>query len=206
MIDSVKVVRELESVPLADAKAIVDDCPTWRDMRDVNREWRSRALEAFERFESARNAGINGILALARDHPDADFVGTQPATRVDAAERRLGMSFPEDYRQFLLELGTGNLGGHEIYGVFRDDFEDSGVPDVVWATLDARVEVDLGDSGILVGHDGSEGKIVLDTGRRQTNGSAPVVWWAPGEPLDAAPMLAEDFSSYLLQILVEAPP
>ena len=37
-----------------------------------------------------------------------------------------------------MEYGALTFGAAEIYGVFTEDFENSGVPDAVWATLDER--------------------------------------------------------------------
>lgn len=203
-IDAVKVVRELESVPLAEAKVIVDASQTWRDMRDVNRELRLRilrAVEADEAVEAGLRPEIETVLELAKGHPDADFVGPQPVAFIDAAEERLGLVFPDTYRRFLIELGAGNVGPDDIYGVFRMDFDASGIPDVVGATLDGRATLGLPEAAVLIGYDGGEGKIVLDVSRKQMDGSVPVVWWHPGLPLNEAPAMASDFSTYQFEIV-----
>lgn len=206
MIESVKVMRELASIPLAEAKEIVDESETWRDMREMNQAWRSRinkTFEAIEAFESDRTLYVDTVLGLAKDHPNADFAGPQQIASIEEAERRLGLRFPDSYRRFLTESGAGNLGSDDIYGVFDSHSDTSGIPDVVWATLDGRETLGLPDAAVLIGYDGGEGKIVLDLGRRQPDGSVPVVWWHPGTPLSDAPAMAADFSKYLFEIVIQ---
>jgi ribosomal protein L7/L12 len=48
MIDSVKIVRELESVPLGEAKQILDSSTTWADERAQHDELRRMAVEALD--------------------------------------------------------------------------------------------------------------------------------------------------------------
>jgi hypothetical protein len=49
--------------------------------------------------------------ALIAEHPDlADFDGPKDEQLVAAAEQLLGLSFPADYRNFLLEFGAGSFG------------------------------------------------------------------------------------------------
>jgi hypothetical protein len=55
---------------------------------------------------------------------DADVVGERPEALVDPAEQTLGLRFPPSYRAFVRELGAGDAGGEEFYGVI-DDFENS---------------------------------------------------------------------------------
>jgi ribosomal protein L7/L12 len=49
---SVKLVRELEGVPLDEAKVIVDDSPVWDDKREVNRVMREELAEQVMAEES----------------------------------------------------------------------------------------------------------------------------------------------------------
>jgi ribosomal protein L7/L12 len=48
IIDSLKVVREVEGVRLGRAKEIVDSSATWADMRESNEKLRSVAEQALE--------------------------------------------------------------------------------------------------------------------------------------------------------------
>ena len=51
MVESLKVVREVERVRLGRAKAIVDSSATWADMRESNERIRSLAVKALEESE-----------------------------------------------------------------------------------------------------------------------------------------------------------
>jgi hypothetical protein len=67
-----------------------------------------------------------------------DFEGPKPESLVAKAEAALGLVFPPSYRQFLLELGCGDIAGFEVHGIIDEDFGDPRVPDAVALTLDAR--------------------------------------------------------------------
>src|SRR5262249_29464172 len=89
--------------------------------------WREMSLEKYRRaLELITKAGGGG------------FVGARPAAMVARAEAALGLRFPPSYRQFLLELGAGDVGGFEVYGVVNDNFTDARVPDAIALTLQAR--------------------------------------------------------------------
>ncbi|MDY7096367.1 MAG: hypothetical protein SX243_25610 [Acidobacteriota bacterium] len=51
MVDSLKVVREVEGVRLGQAKEIVDSSATWADMRESNERLRSLVVKALEKSE-----------------------------------------------------------------------------------------------------------------------------------------------------------
>jgi hypothetical protein len=124
---------------------------------------------------------------------------------IEAAEERLGLVFPQSYRRFLLMLGAGHVGSEEIYGVLRPNFDDSGVPDAVWATLEYRKNFGLEDAGIVIGYDGAEGFYVLDTRRKSPDESVPVLWWAPGASLRSSSVVAPDFARYLAELVADLP-
>lgn len=144
---------------------------------------------------------FEATLETIRRQPFASVSGPQPPALLAAAETRLGLPFPKSYREFLRQLGAGSCGAQELFGIFQPDFENSSQPDVVWSTLNARRNYGLEDAGITIAFDGTESFHVLDTGRATANGSVPVVEWAPGDILEASPVIADDFSTYLEQVL-----
>ncbi|KAF0804037.1 cell wall assembly/cell proliferation coordinating protein, KNR4-like protein [Alcanivorax xiamenensis] len=74
----------------------------------------------------------NEAIALIQKNPDVGtFVGPPEERLIELAEKALGQVFPPSYRRFTLELGAGNFGAVEIYGVIDDDFENSSIPDGV---------------------------------------------------------------------------
>ena len=54
---------------------------------------------------------------------------------VVAAEEELGVLFPAEYRQFLLQFGSGIVGSHEIYGLGGNR---KTVPHLLWLIDDLR--------------------------------------------------------------------
>lgn len=88
---------------------------------------------------------------LMRSHPRlCDFLGPCSEDLVRQAEQKLNLKFPETYRQFLLEYGAGSFGAEQIYGVFKENFENSQTPDAVWFTLTTRREVEFPNSYIII--------------------------------------------------------
>lgn len=64
---------------------------------------------------------------------DGDWLGPVGEDEVLAAEEALGVVFPPQYRQFLLEYGSGVVGAYEIYGLGGDR---NGVPHLLWLVDD----------------------------------------------------------------------
>jgi hypothetical protein len=142
-------------------------------------------------------------LRTAPSRPGSTFSGKQPKALVAAAERTLGVTFPPTYRRFLLELGAGGVGSEEIYGVFQADFVNSSVPDAVWATMDARREMDLPQAFVMIHYDGGEFFHILDTAEVDERGECPVKMWNP--LLESAPpRVADNFASFFLDLLASA--
>ena len=144
---------------------------------------------------------ITEILDQVEALPDTGLVGRQPVDLIDAAERRLGLVFPEDYRAFLLRFGAGSIGGEEINGVFTWAFEESSVPNAVWSTLDARVTWGIPLACVHVGEaDGGEAQYLLDA----SEPSHPVRIWMPDHPLHDMPIKAPDFASHVSDLIARA--
>lgn len=80
-----------------------------------------------------------------------DFVETnqeicdagRPATDelIEKAERYLDVRFPDDSRAFLKRWGTLSIGPLEFYGVCKEDFVTSSVPDAIWYTQRRRQQL-----------------------------------------------------------------
>jgi antitoxin YobK len=131
----------------------------------------------------------------------ADFAGPKPEQLVKSAETTLGLTFPPTYRTFLNRLGAGGVGGAEFYGVIRDDFEHSGVPDAIWLTLKHRKTSNTPTSFVIVSETGDGGYYAIDASQTTATGESPVVEWWPGAPNAVANrrIVADDFGSFLLQ-------
>jgi len=104
-----------------------------------------------------------------------DFEGPKPESLVIRAEEALGLRFPPSYREFLLELGSGDVAGFEVYGLVDEDFIDSAVPDAVWLTLEERQSNGLDPRFVIIGALGDGTYDCLDTAHVDGTGEAPVV-------------------------------
>jgi hypothetical protein len=124
-----------------------------------------------------------------------DFVGPRPESLVARAEAALGLRFPPSYRQFLLELGAGDIAGFEVYGVVDEEFGIARVPDAIALTLDAR-RSGLDPRYILIGTLGDGSHDCLDTVHLGPGGEAPVVQLS--SEFEDPVTLADSFGEYLL--------
>jgi len=124
-----------------------------------------------------------------------DFAGPKPESLLASAEAALGFRFPPSYRQFLLELGSGDVAGFEIYGLVDDHFEEARVPDAIALTLEAR-RAGLDPRYLLIGTLGDGSHDCHDTGHLDGSGEAPVVQLSSDfeEPV----RLADSFGAYFL--------
>jgi len=135
---------------------------------------------------------------IAENEDQADFVGPRDAALVDKAERTLGIEFPPSYRRFLLELGAGNFGAFEIYGVIDEDWDESSVPDGIWYTLNERAESDLPRHLLIIAAAGDGPLYCLRLGKEK---EPPVIYYSPGleEEEQDAEIAAESFGAFLLE-------
>ena len=134
------------------------------------------------------------LLELARDWGIslADFSGPVSDEEIDAAQRELGVVFPNSYRVFLHYFGAGCLHHYEIYGIPIDRLWG----DVV--TMN-RLE-DASRPNHLVKFTGNVGdfSFYLDTSRMRPDGECPVIALGPGEEPGGS-VVAESFLDFLCQ-------
>ncbi|QBO35838.1 SMI1/KNR4 family protein [Periweissella cryptocerci] len=127
---------------------------------------------------------------------------TQSEELLRKAEKALHLNFPPDYRQFTLDFGTAVIEGIEIYGLTTDNFIDAGVPNVVWFTLNERLESQIrGD--LLPIHDTTMGEYyALDFSKLNTFGEPKVVVCLPDldDSEQSYPIVAENFGAFLLDL------
>lgn len=131
----------------------------------------------------------------------SDFVGKCPEQLVRKAEEKLNLSFPKSYKQFLLNFGAGNFGSEEVYGIVKEDFENSGIPDAIWYTIKQRKEVNLPSNLVVIYHTGGEEIFCLDTNKPGKHGEPAVISYAIGvDPKHQTyEIIANDFGEFLLQ-------
>lgn len=141
------------------------------------------------KFEEARK--------LINDAGGGDFEGPKSDALVAKAEAALGLSFPPSYRQFLLDMGCGDIAGLEIFGVINENFQNSTVPNGVWLTLNERRSIGLDPAFVIVGDGGDGTYYAIDTRRVDDSGEAPVVRLSTDGMLGEK--VADSFGAYLLE-------
>lgn len=131
------------------------------------------------------------------------FAGNRSEVLVSRAEKALGIKFSSQYRKFVLEYGAGSIGAEEIYGVVKDNFNNSSVPDGIWFTLTERKEINMPENLIVICDTGSDEFFCLDFKRINKDGEPPVVVFVPGveNRHQTYEIIAEDFGDYLLQVV-----
>jgi len=133
------------------------------------------------------------------DREEGDFEGPKSEYLVSVAEEELGLRFPPSYRQFLLEYGCGDIRGTEIYGVIDNEFEDGGIPDAIWFTLELRKSVGLDEQYVVVAEQGDGSFYAIDTSEADEEGECPVVQLSVGG--SRLETLHPSFGAFLLGVV-----
>lgn len=148
--------------------------------------------------------GMNEYEAASRliqEYPALQsLAGERQAEIIEAAERKLGCTFPPTYRRFLKEYGAGGFGSDDFYGVIDTDFENSSVPDAIWATLTERRQANLPEELIEIFNTGGAEVYCIDLSVSHPDGESPVVSFYPGYSSNSQSRetIAQDFGSFLL--------
>jgi hypothetical protein len=150
-------------------------------------------------------ATVAKAAAIIESYPEiADFVGPVPFEEIYVAENRLGVRFPDSYRDFIQRYGAGTFGGKPIYGL---GVPDDGLPNVVWATEAMREADDFFPADLVVIQDTGEGDILcLATALMNEDNECPVVQWIPELTFEeqAFERINSTFAHFLLRILRHA--
>ncbi len=129
-------------------------------------------------------------------HPGALFGRGASADEVAEAELRLGVSFPESLRRYLMELGYVEAESMEFFGL------GAGVPEhlnLVARTISERTTYhpNIPRHLLPVLNDGCGNRFCLDL--RDGNADPPMVFWCHELGTDQAPsVIATSFTSWLL--------
>lgn len=117
------------------------------------------------------------------------------------AEQRLNLQFSEIYKSFLKQFGALSFGAEEFYGIVREDFDNSRVPDAIWYTLTERQQIQMPDNLLVIYDTGSEELFCLDFNKLTNEGEPAVVAFIPGIDLKCQKheLIANDFGEFLLQ-------
>ncbi len=129
---------------------------------------------------------------------DGSFIGERSVDLIAKAEEALGCEFPPTYKEFVSIYGCGDIEGLEFYGLTDSNFDNSGVPNAVWLTLDER-KSNFPDNLVLIYSIGDGNYAALKVDEISEGQENPVVLISPvGEILE---VIASDFGSFMLEEL-----
>lgn len=144
---------------------------------------------------------VDRFIAIVRGHDGLVNFREEgyPPELVEAAQDRLGLTFPPSYRRFLEELNGCDIEGEEFYGVWRRD-EAAEFAGTAFFTLKEREAAEMPAAMIVLQEDGMGGMYVLDTASLDQDGEAQVVvflpsWVTAGKPLE---VIAPNFGAFAL--------
>lgn len=142
---------------------------------------------------------INRIITKYQEA--ANFCGMVSEQQIFAAEQRLEVCFPEDYRSFLMQYGAGSFGGIEIYGIVPE-LERKAVPNGIWLTEDLREKDDMPKNYVAIAFDGFGNYYCIETKKKQIEEATVVLFTCNPEELTEnegrASVVADSFEGFLL--------
>ncbi|MGX7420035.1 SMI1/KNR4 family protein [Carnobacterium gallinarum] len=124
---------------------------------------------------------------------------------IKKAQLVLSVQFPEDYKLFLSCFGALTFGSIEIYGVFREDFDNSGVPDVVWVTLNERNLVNMPKHLVILYNTGMGEMYCMNYEDLNSDNEPKITSYFPGfsENAQKNEVLYDNFGGFLLDMIKE---
>ncbi len=128
-------------------------------------------------------------------------IGGADEQTISKAEDILSLKFPEDYRAFLKDYGILSIGAEEIYGIVKDDFFNSSVPDAIWYTLIERKEVSMPPYLVVI-YDTTIGELFcLNYDKINDNNEPKVTSYMAGidEESQTYEVIANSFGEFLLE-------
>lgn len=134
-----------------------------------------------------------------------DDFGEMQESLITKAQKELGVDFPDEYKYFLSDFGALTFGSIEIYGVFKEDFENSGVPDAVWATLNERKLVNMPQYLVVIYNTGMGELLCLNFRDLNDNQEPKVTSYFAGfdESAQKHEVLYESFGDFILDMVKE---
>jgi antitoxin YobK len=135
--------------------------------------------------------------ALVEDSGIGDFEGPKSESLVSKAELALNLIFPPSYRQFLLQMGCGAIGGFEIFGLIDENFQRSSVPNGIWVTINGRRSFGLEPAFLIIGEGGDGTYCALDSRFVDASGEVPVVRLSANGKFEGK--VADTFGEFFLE-------
>lgn len=145
------------------------------------------------------NEALKAIDKSGLDRPYLNNKFAVSVSEIQEAEIKLGFEFPESYREFLKNLGSGDFHGEEFYGLIPGQLDAEEIPNGLWFTMDMRESCNLPQSVFAFqAFDGDAVACLLLS--KMENGECPVVQWDYGEDqekqLNKPHIIADSFGDY----------
>ncbi|EDN8189343.1 SMI1/KNR4 family protein [Listeria monocytogenes] len=153
---------------------------------------------SIEKYNQAKNV-------IEENEYLVDDFGGASDTIIEKAQVVLDVNFPENYKTFLADYGALTFGSIEVYGVFKEDFEDSGVLDIVWTTMNERKLVDM-PRYLIILHDTGMGELYcMNFADLNSHNEPKITSYYPGFPEKAQQneVLYDSFGEFLLDMVQE---
>jgi hypothetical protein len=146
------------------------------------------------------------LLNRIRSDPESSFKRGAAERQIDAAQKRLGLCFPQSYRQFLRHFNGGEF---RFAGMYRIIARGAGYFDLLeWMANVSEYFAAFRDRELLLfGDDYSRNYYCFDLAKADRRGECPVVYWdhllsEKRGPVPEAP----SFRAFLVKGLGEAEP
>ncbi len=133
---------------------------------------------------------------------ELSYTGKIPDEWILKAEALLKFKFPVSYRYFLSNWGEVSFAGKEYYGIFKEDFENSGIPDVVWYNLKKQKD-NFPKDIIVFRQDDGVVYYCLGVSRLNKKRECPIVVW-DNIAKEISEVLEMNFGEFLLDDLAES--
>lgn len=138
---------------------------------------------------------------IDENYESACFDGSKSISSLIKAEEALQVSFSKTYKEFLLKYGCGDIFGVEIYGLTHDDYKNSGIPNVVWITLNMR-SLEIPQFFVIISETGNGFYYAIDLSNVDDTGESPIVIFDPIN-VNNYEIVARDFGSFLYEQILD---
>ncbi len=121
---------------------------------------------------------------------------------IKQVEERLNTRFPDSYHYFLQELGVGNFGDKEFYGIINGHLDHPSLPNMIWLN-ENRFKNDLLPKGFLVIYIYGDGSpVCINTKIVDEYGESPVGILNIPNKENTFEKIADSFGDFFLSMLL----
>lgn len=117
---------------------------------------------------------------------------------IQLAEKKLGVKFPEVYKQFLKDFGYLNFEALQVYGIVNNKLIDkSSVPDGIWYTLDERLRYNFPNELLIIADFGIGELYCLDLSSNNEYGKVIAYILGYDDNEQIREVIADNFGEFL---------